>query len=102
MSNVKKRKHDDTGESVFLEHQKIRKTIEALNKKHDDMKFNWFVCFDCQKLTFGDTVRYLATTKYGDDRPFCIHCTMHCAHCHQIYCSKIEHKHDHSERETDE
>jgi len=79
---------------TLLQEASIEQLIKELNRR----EINLFVCHDCQKVNMG-TPDYLATSKWGYERPFCYDCVKYCNHCEESYCSNMSYRHEECEQD---
>lgn len=86
-----------------LSAKQIVEWVAKLNTHFLTTKQRWFVCNECGELIVGGSPTYLATSKWGYERPFCEGCTLECScgetHSHAMAykhegCDKIEDKSD--------
>lgn len=77
----------------MTDNDNYEKMIEMLNKHFCD-DYNWFVCDRCNKLTVNNTPHYLGTSKWGDDRPFCLDCIIFCKECEVYYSLNMSYRHE--------
>lgn len=76
----------------------IRKRINELNALQNKQQAQWFVCDDCARLCLYDDMKrvetYLATSKWGYERPFCDDCQRYCESCKESYCQEMAYEHE--------
>jgi hypothetical protein len=76
----------------------VRRRITELNALQVQHAFWWFVCCDCGRLCLQDDGQhadpYLATSKWGYERPFCAACHLWCDTCEEPYCREMACQHD--------
>jgi hypothetical protein len=76
----------------------VRERIRELNTLQKEYKLAWFVCDDCQQLTLCDDQspgdNWLATSKWGYERPFCDACILWCDTCATAYSRALSNYHD--------
>lgn len=68
--------------------------IKKLNKKQGKLRISWFVCDSCNALNSDEIPRYMATSKWGSERPFCSSCTNYCKECSEYYSNSMSYQHD--------
>lgn len=75
--------------------EKIKKTVEKLNKMCGGKTRRWFVCGECNELKMGQGV-VCWFSKGGDEQALLCHdCTTECDECGERYGSYRGHCHQH-------
>jgi hypothetical protein len=86
-------------EPIVVSDATLAHYIEILNKWIGAAELPWFVCEGCNKLTRGSGTN-LSTSKWGDERDFCLGCIYYCRGCEETYALSMKYRHEDCEEDA--